>query len=370
MYNIKNKASLLVMLTSCLILAGCERSVPRSVPTYTLKPPFDLAEIQSDLKHPYTKKFTCKVPPEPLKDLFFESMYDKNSENASIVDPEAYKTYKEATKPVQNFEVGLATTANLYVRSIPPRPEIASCVISWLTLWADAQGMLGKDNHSGEFIRKWILASIAMAYIQVRDDANISAEDHQKVRTWIAQLAARVTEDFTNRPDSKSRNNNHMYWAAWGVMASGIALDDQKLFDWALYETKTGLGQIQQDGTLELELARGSKAYNYHHFAAIPLFMMAETAYANKIDLFDFNDKALQRLARVLLENMDDQSYFEKLTGEKQDLTRTITSSNLVWLEIYRKHFEDKDADRWLEKFRPVKQSRVGGNATLLYGNQ
>lgn len=349
-----------------LISCGNEIEIPK--PTHLLKPPFNIATIQKNLNAAYTKPFKCKKPPESLKDLFFESMYDKESENASIIDPEAYKTYKEATKPFQTFEIGLSTTANLYIRSIPPRKEIASCVINWLTTWADAQAMLGEDNHSGEFIRKWILASIAMAYTQVRDDASISPEDHQKIHVWISQLADRVMKDFSEYPDMKSRNNNHMYWAAWSVMASGIALDDKKLFDWALNEEKEALKQIQKDGTLPLELARGRKAYNYHHFAAIPLFMMAETAYINHIDLFNSDDQALQRFAHVILENMDDQSYFEKLTGEKQDLTRTITSSNLVWLEIYRKHFEDTDADLWLSKFRPVKQSRVGGNATLLYG--
>lgn len=369
MFFRKRPLAYFLMVSSCIYVVGCKPVLETKKKQYTLKPPFDITNIQENLDNPYTKSFKCKAPPEPLKDLFFESMYDKESENASIIDPEAYKTYKEAVKPVQAFESGLTSTANLYLRSLPPRPEIAACVASWLSLWADSDALLGKDNHSGQFIRKWLLSSISMAYLQVRDDPYISAEEHEKIQRWIKKVTERVIADFSKHSDKRSRNNNHMYWAAWGVMSAGIALDERSYFDWGLAEEQNALLDIQSDGSLQLELDRGRKAYNYHHFAAIPLFIMAEAAYVNNINVFEMNNNGLERLARLLLDNMENQDYFVQLTGEKQDLTRTITSSNLVWLEIYRKHYKDTDADYWLKKFRPVKQSRVGGNATLLYSD-
>ena len=98
--------------------------------------------------------------------------------------------------------------------------------------------------------------------------------------------------------------------------------------------------------------------------------MTASLAQKNGVDLFKENDKALKRLARVLIENLENQEYFENLTGEKQNLERTITSSNLSWLEPYYNDSGDPEALKWLEKFRPVKHSRVGGDATLLYGSK
>ena len=362
------KLTVIVTGSAGLLLSGCHgEPQPRKI-HYDLKPPFNVTAIRADLKKHYTKTFRCERPPKPMKDLFFESMYEKSSKNASVVDPVAYKKYKQDIKPLTTLETGLSTTANKYVESNPPRSEIAECVTSWMSVWADAHGMMGKDNHTGEFLRKWILASVSMAYVQVRDDPYISPDTHKNIETWIRHLSERVMDDFSKHPDIKSRNNNHMYWAAWGVMAAGIALDDRKMFDWGLYEAKVGIFQIEKDGTLPLEVARGQKAFNYHQFAAIPLFMMAETAYANGINLYDMNDQGLKRLARLILNNVDDQSYFVKLTGKKQDMHRAITSSNLVWLEIYRRHYDDLDADRLLAKFRPVKHSRVGGDATLLYG--
>ncbi len=302
-----------------------------------------------------------------MKDLFFESMYDKSSKNASIINPVAYKKYKADVKPLQTFESVLATTANRYLKSNPPRPEIAACAMSWLSIWADADALLGESNASGEFLRKWLLSSISTAYLQVKDDPYISPDMHKKTRKWIKKVAYQVKEDFSKYPDNNSRNNNHMYWAAWGVMSAAIVLDNQTLFDWAIYEAKVGVQDIQENGTLPLEVARGPKALHYHHFAAIPLFLMAETAYVNGTNLYDKNDKALKRLARTLLENIENQDFFEELTGETQNMDRTVTSSSLVWVEIYRRHYSDKDADKWLKKFRPVKHSRVGGDATLLY---
>lgn len=161
-----------------------------------------------------------------------------------------------------------------------------------------------------------------------------------------------------------------MYWAAWGVMTAGIVLNDQSFYNWGLYEAKLGIQDIQKNGTLPLELDRGKKAYNYHHFAAIPLFMMAHTADVNGDDLFGLNGQGLQRLGEVILDNMENQTLFEELTDEKQDLTRTITSSNLVWLEIYNKYYPSDNNMKWLTKYRSVKQSRVGGDATLLYSGE
>ena len=348
---------------------SCDRPL-REKRTYVLKPPFDAERVRDNIKNPYNKKFKCKHPPKPMKDLLFESMYDKASKNASIVDPEAYARYKAKTKPVRDLEQGLATTANQYMKSWPPRPEIAACVMSWIAIWADARGMLGESNKTGEFIRKWILASISMAYIQVRDDPYIPPDVDEKAQAWIRDIAVQVMDDFSKNPNINSRNNNHMYWAAWGVMAAGLALDDMEMFDWGLYEAKVGIEAIEENGTLPLELARGPKAFTYHHFAAIPLFMMAKTAHVNGVDLFERNNEGLKRLAHLILNNMDNQHTFEALTGEKQNMHRAITSSNLVWLEIYHKHYDDSDTERWLKTFRPLKHSRVGGDATLLYGNK
>ena len=364
--NKKSLVSASCILLASFVIASCDMLQERKKDVQ-LRAPFVVTNIQDNLENPYTKKFKCDPAPHPMRDMFFESMYDKTQGNSSIIDPEAYAKYKEATKPVRTLESGLATTANYYLKTNPPRSEIAACVMSWITVWADQNALLGKSSSNGDFIRKWVLSSIALAYLQVKDDPYISPDLHKQTKDWIRRITERVIKDFSKKPDITSRNNNHMYWAAWGVMAGAIVLDNQKYFDWALYEAKVGINAIDKDSTLPLEMARGPKAYNYHHFAMIPLMMMAHTANINGVDLFDMNKKGLKRLGERILASMEDQSYFEEMTGEEQDLKRTITSSNLVWLEIYNLYYPSETNEKWLKKYRPTKQSRVGGDATLLY---
>ncbi|MGB3215364.1 MAG: alginate lyase family protein [Alphaproteobacteria bacterium] len=335
-----------------------------------LIPPFDVASIRAEKSVKTSKKFKCRAAPLPIRDLHFNSMYDQDSENASIVDPEELKKYKKATKDIHDLETGLGRNANAYLLSKTADPAITRCVVNWLNLWASEEALLGESNRMGEFVRKWALSSIALSYLQVRDNPELPKEDKESVERWIRLLAERVVEDFSKNPKITSRRNNHMYWAGWGVITAAVVLDDKKLFDWGIESARIGISQIQKDGTLPLELARGPKAYNYHHYAAIPLMMTASLAQKNGVDLFKENDKALKRLARVLIENLENQEYFENLTGEKQNLERTITSSNLSWLEPYYNDSGDPEALKWLEKFRPVKHSRVGGDATLLYGSK
>jgi poly(beta-D-mannuronate) lyase len=80
--------------------------------------------------------------------------------------------------------------------------------------------------------------------------------------------------------------NNHAFWAGAGMMAAAVALDDRALFGWSIEKYRTGLAQIQPDGTLPLELARKSKARHYHTFALSPLVLIAETGTRNDVPLF------------------------------------------------------------------------------------
>lgn len=353
---------------SFLLLGGCKEQVSDLKPQHDLVAPFDVADIRARAGKNDKRSFTCPDAPNPIVNLYFNSMYDKDSENASIVDPKELAKYKRATKDIQTLESKLNKHANMYVMAKNPRPDIARCVVEWINVWAKDEALLGDSNRMGEFVRKWALSSIALAYLQVRDEPSLSQEERVLAEAWIRRLADRVVADFSKRPDINSRRNNHMYWAGWGVTSAAIVLDDREMLDWGIEAARIGIRQIQEDGTLPLELARGPKAYNYHHYAAIPLMMIAGVAEKNGVHLFEENDRALLRFGQVILRNIEDSSYFEKLTGETQNLDRTITDSNLSWLEPYYAYYKDRDALKWLDQYRPVKHSRVGGNATFLYG--
>ncbi len=335
-----------------------------------IHPPFDVQAIRLNSGRADKSRFECNRPPEALSNLKFHSIYGNLSENSSIVDPEAYDAYNEALTPVRTFETGLVSMSNRYVRSNPPRGDVARCAMEWMDSWAEGNALLGHVNRTGEFVRKWTLSTIASAWIEIRDEKSLDPDKKRIVEEWIAQVAMAVQSDFDHNTDDRSRQNNHLYWAAWAVASAGMALDDRSMFEWAMDKAHFGVMQIARDGTLPLEMDRGRKAFNYHVYAATPLFMLAEAGLANGVDLYNENDKGLYRLGRRILRSADDPQYFEDKTGEPQDLTRTLSSSNLVWLEVYNARFPSSEGRRWLEKFRPMRQSRVGGDATLLYGHE
>jgi poly(beta-D-mannuronate) lyase len=332
-----------------------------------LSPPFDVEAVREKAGKADRKPFSCDAPPAPMKDLHMESFYDKSEGTSSVVIPEAYAAYKKASKPASVFEIGLEGVANRYVRSNPPRPELAACDLDWLATWAKGDALLGDVNKNGEYTRKWLLGSIASAWMQIRNEPSLDPEKKKTIIRWMEKVAAAVKADFSRDADLKSRQNNHLYWAAWGVGAAGMALDDTKLFDWAMDKARVGINDIQEDGTLPLELARGQRAYLYHLFAAQPLFMLANAAEKNGIDLFRENNNGLRRLGELCLKNLGHPEDFERLTGKPQDLTHVGTPSDLGWVEIYRQHYADPQADAALQEFRPMKHSRFGGNITLLY---
>ncbi len=351
-----------------LTIAACSVEEHTAMGSVRLNAPFNIEEIRARAGAPDEKRFICHNPPKALTNLHFESIYGNLTKNSSIIDPDAYEAYNEALAPVRTFEMGLTGMANRYVRSDPPRSDTAQCVLAWMKEWAEQDALLGSTNRTGEFVRKWTLGTIASAWLEIRDETALDEDDRRVVEKWIHDVAVAVQRDFSRDKDDRSRQNNHLYWAAWGVASAAMALDDRPMFSWAMEKAEYGIRHIRKDGTLPLEMDRGRKAFNYHVYAATPLFMLAEAGLANGVDLYNENDRALNRLGRRILRSADDPQYFVQKTGEPQDLTRTLTPANLVWLEVYNARFPSREGRELLKKFRPMRQSRVGGDATLLYG--
>jgi poly(beta-D-mannuronate) lyase len=334
-----------------------------------LDPPFDPASVRATAGAEDKAPFSCPQPPAPLVDLHFESMYKKGDKSHSIVDPRADAAYKKAYAPISAFEKGLNMMANRYARSKPPRADVAACALDWIAAWARAGALQGDVNRNGEYIRKWAIGSIANGFMQVRDAEGLDAGKKKDGVEWIRTVGRAAMADFSRGADKDSRRNNHLYWAAWGVASAAMATDDADMFSWAMEKERFGLQQIEEDGTMPLELGRRKRAYLYHLFAAMPLFFLAEAGARNgKEDLFSSEDGALKKLGDICLRNIGTGKDFEKLTGEAQEMARAGTPSDLGWVEIYDRHYPgNPQAQAVLKKFRPMRASRMGGNITLLY---
>ncbi len=331
-----------------------------------LRSPFDVAAAREARGQP-AGYFSCPSAPKAAKDLEYGGYYADRGAGSSVVDKQAEAAYRAATAGINKFQADLTVMADRYAASKPADPKFAACALDWLADWAAAEAMLGRVSDQGGYVRKWGLAPISASYLKIRDEAALDPAKKRAVEAWIKRYANTVYRDYD--PEQKeSRRNNHVYWAAWSVGLASVVLDDKKLFDWSMDKARLGLRQVTAEGILPLELGRKSRAYHYHVFAAAPLVMVAELGLRNGVDLYKDRDGALKRLVDLVTANFEDEAFFAQKTGVKQDRSGSNKAGNFPWLEPYYARTQDPAAAKIIAKFRPLRETRVGGDLTMYYG--
>jgi len=308
----------------------------------------------------------CPPAPPGVRDIETISRYgeDRRENNSSVVDEEADQQYRADIKPIETFAKAITGRADDYVEGKSTAISDAQCALDWMARWATDDALLGKVNRQGEAVRKWELATFATTYIKIKD-APVDSGKLDDVRDWIHALAVKVRDDYSTGTDRESRQNNHLYWAAWSVAAAGIATGDRSLFDWGVDRYRFALTQIRDDGALPLELDRRTRAASYHMFALAPLVMLAEAGEANGIPLYAENGNRLQKLIELNIAATGDLSAIGKLNGFEQE--NLYSESSMSWMEPYYARTGDKRVIPWLMKYRPMGSRRLGGNMTALF---
>lgn len=334
-----------------------------------LKSPYPVfINLPQNMNISYSAK-NCPKTPKAIHDMKYTSVYTDRSQGVSIVDQAAQKKYKKQINDIKKFEIQIYKWVEEIFGGSAKSTKSLTCSMKWLSDWADENSMLGGEtNFQGEAVRKWTLAVISSHYLQIKNFKETNPSQKKNIEAWLKNLGQQVITDYQNHPDNKSRNNNHIYWAAWSVMITGVAINNKEFYEWGANQYKEAVQDIQEDGTLPLELARQSKAFLYHSFAAAPLVMIAETLMHNGYNAYGAQNNALQRLVELILNELDNnQEYLTKKTGIPQNLNGVITPYNLAWLEIYNARFKNNQAQKWLNNLRPMEQRRLGGNLTRLY---
>ena len=176
-----------------------------------LKAPFNISDIRESAGIEDTEKFSCERPSTPMNDLKLEAFKDSIPENKT-----------SATR----FENQVTLMANRYVQSNPARTDVSDCVVEWLVSWAKQDALLSYADNTGQQIRTSVLASAALAYLQIRNEKTFKEEDAKVIRQWLHDLSTNVIKDFSENTDLITSHNNHLYWMIWSVAVTAIALDD------------------------------------------------------------------------------------------------------------------------------------------------
>ena len=269
----------------------------------TLRSPWD--------DHPVTATsaaYACPPIVHLSPDLTTDGFYSDSK--SSVIDPAKWKAYSESSGPYKNLGQVIVDAADAW-RSTGSRAA-ATCALAHMEAAARDGVFTGKmSSHQAYYVQGWVIGAIAMGWLKVRDSGLETPQLHDLVVPWIVTVT-RQTVDFY---DSSYALNNHLYWAGVEAVAAAAAGDDRKLFDWAVAGYRAGIAQIQPDGSMPLEMARGQRALHYHLYALSPLVYIAEFGQVNGLDLYAERDHALARLEHLCVDGLQNNQFFEKATG-------------------------------------------------------
>ena len=298
--------------------------------------------IVTFLAHPAAAR-TCEPPPA-----------------LTTVDPPGFyqdaSGYSEVIKPLHAFITEVNNAAD---------DHDLACVMNLLAGWADGRAMLTiGTNYQGDFERSWAGTDFALALL--RFPAALLKADHRfpKIESWLNNIA----EETRDSDRINHLNNNLVYWAGLNLISIGTLTDRNDLVEAGISRARQGIKDIGPHGELERELKRGERALHYHNFALIPLVFSAELASRRKVDLYAENDRAIQRLADMIIHAVQSERSFDALSNVPQQLFPWTFQGDLAWIEPYYARFHIASLLPILRARRPLTNPRLGGNVTASWG--
>ena len=312
--------------------------------------------------------------PKPVVSLAVKSRYDQSDKTKSTIDEDAEEAYQEGMKPIRDFLSDVSRSATRYTESGGSKTAEAACALAWMADWARADALSDLDTRQAVLSTTRIMAGLSLAYAQVRPAPVGTPDDRAAIEAWLQGFAETVKTHFSadGTDERTSDRQNHRYWAGFAVAAIGVVTGDRADLEWGVKSYEIGACQIEPNGVLPLELARGKRARDYHIHATGPLVMIAELAAANGIDAYGACDGALHKLIKFDLDMIRDPSEIEDLSGDEQLKLPTrdgaIRGDRIAWLAPYLKRFPERKAvAEGIALPERMTSSNLGGNLRTLF---
>ncbi|MBV8657793.1 MAG: alginate lyase family protein [Burkholderiales bacterium] len=239
-----------------------------------------------------------------------------------------------------------------------------ACLVDLLDTWASADALMAPINgYQGYYERAWAVTDFSLALMRFKDVERRDTPALKTIKAWLIRLAASTRDaEAINR-----LHNNLVYWAGLDLVSVGVLTHRADLVDAGLARAREGIRDIGPHGELQRELKRGERALHYHNFALIPLVFTAELANTQGIDLYAENDRAIQRLANLVIRAVQDPGSFDAYSSTPQKLFPWTFASDLAWMEPYYARFHDARVLPLMETRRPFENPRLGGNVTAAW---
>jgi poly(beta-D-mannuronate) lyase len=306
--------------------------------------------------------YACPVVAHIAPDLVTDGFYRLDDPTHSIIDPVRQEAYRKSSDGVKAVGLAVVNAADDYRTT--GSHKAAQCAMAQIMTLAQEHSLAGKMSSSqAYYVQGWVVGAVAIAYLKVREAGIATPQQTETVARWMQSIGEQTKNyyDARKKPGQGDSQNNHLYWAGVELAAIGVAANDRKDFDWAMRTYDNGIDQIQPNGALPLEMARGVRALHYHLYALAPLVLLAEFGEANHLDLYAHANGAIHRLVNFSVAGLQDPTPFVNATGVQQELPKTINGDQIGWAPPYAKRFPNPALERMIKAATNLSVYYLGG---------
>ena len=252
----------------------------------------------------------------------------------------------------------------------------AVCVLDNLYYWALSDAFIvkkecetGSNDHwiHGYDRSNFINGILAIPYLQIRSDLTLDKSKTDTVLSWFEKLylcsKTRAEGMLSNAQENGLGPHNQTYPALLSVATTSLVLDNVDEFEWTMERYKESISTISKDGTSPNEIAHKMDwALHYHTLIvnfSVHLSLLGEMNGFTGL----FNDPALLRLTKQVLDSYDNPTYLENLTGYEQTQDPLTTPWNLSWVEHLKRYSEDPRVSQLATEFHwKMDHTHTGGH--------
>ncbi|MCB5425159.1 alginate lyase family protein [Altererythrobacter sp. CC-YST694] len=281
-------------------------------------------------------------------------------------------TWKMQVAQFHRFEDALSALAAAQFVA-PTRMASGRCVIEALDRWARGRAFLAYDRKKAG-LQTWFqiestLFAMAFAYSLVREDVPGMEAQKARIEAWLV-AAARTHMAYPGAREGTCCNN-HFYRRAVYAAMIGVLTRDDELFRYGVSAVYSAVDDAAPDGTLALEMRRGSHAAHYQNYAAMYLAFIAQIAARQGYDLYAVtkDGRSLDTiLGHTLAINATPSLVAARAGDAGQSDSYLGDDQYLSWLELAAKRPPLREAALpTLQKMRPLYNRSLGGYATLYF---
>ncbi|WP_255551194.1 alginate lyase family protein [Granulicella sp. dw_53] len=306
--------------------------------------------------------YACPAIVHIAPDLVTDGFYRLDDPTHSIIDPVRQEAYRQSSEGVKSVGAEIVRAADAY-RTTGSK-QAAQCAMNQIVTLAQEHSLAGKMSSSqAYYVQGWIAGAIAIAYLKIRETGLATPQQSEVIGAWLESIGKQTVAYYEehNRSGHGTSQNNHLYWAGVELAAIGVAADNPSDFSWAMGTYNIGVDKIQPDGTLPLEMARGSRALHYHLYALAPLVLLAEFGEANHIDSYARANGAIHRLVNISVAGLHDPAPFAKAAKAQQEIPKTISGDQIGWAPPYVRRFPNPALEGFIKSAPSLSVFYLGG---------